>query len=392
MNEAILSIDVQTFLNENLRTDSTKIALSKSLFTEVSSGELAAQIVAKQKAEKKLPTWFSTAQIYYPPSLSIEQTSSEIAAKYKTELITGGNILDLTGGFGVDSYYFSKRSKKVIHCEIDRNLSKVAKQNATVLNAKNIEFVNTDGIEFLKSSTDNWDTIYVDPARRSNSGKVFRLEDCTPNILINLDLLLSKCNRLLIKTSPLLDIDAGLKVLTNVKEVHVVSIKNECKELLWILEKGFVGDLKIIPVALNETEKSFSFFKDQMFKATHAEDVILGSFLYEPDVAVLKSGGQDLIANHFNLQKLETSTQLYVSNKLEKSFIGRIFLINGILDAKNLKKSKKLQGNVIVRNYPAKAEKLIEKYKISSTKDDFLIFCKFANENIIISATILQYY
>lgn len=392
MNQAILSIDVQNFLNENLRTDSTKIALSKSLFTKVSSGELAAQIVAKQKAEKKLPTWFSTAQIYYPPSLSIEQTSSEIAAKHKANLITGDHILDLTGGFGVDSYFFSKKAKRVVYCEIDETLSKVAQHNATILNARNIQFKNTDGIDFLKSSLEKWDTIYIDPARRNTSGKVFRLEDCTPNILTNLDLLLSKSKRLIVKTSPLLDIDAGLKVLKNVKEVHVVSIKNECKELLWILEKGFVGDLQIIPVALNQTEKSFSFFKDQRFKAVNAEDVILGTFLYEPDVAVLKSGGQDLVANHFNLQKLETSTQLYVSNKLEKSFIGRIFLIDGILDAKDLKKSEKLQGNIIVRNYPAKAEKLIEKYKIRSAKDEFLIFCRFANENIIISATILQYY
>lgn len=392
MNEAILTTNVQTFLNENLKADTTKIALSKSPFTDVSSAELAAQIVSRQKAEKKLPTWFSTAQIYYPPSLSIEQTSSEIAAKYKTKLITGGNILDLTGGFGVDSYYFSKRSKTVIHCEIDNDLSKVAKHNATVLNAKNIEFVNTDGIEFLKSSTDNWDTIYVDPARRSNSGKVFRLEDCTPNILINLNLLLSKSNRLIIKTSPLLDIDAGLKALTDVKEVHVVSIKNECKELLWILEKGFVGDLKIIPVALNETEKHLSFFKNATVGVEDAKDILPGYYLYEPDVAVLKSGGQDVLANHFNLQKLEANTQLYVSTKLETSFIGRIFLINGLLDAKNLKKSKKQQANVIVRNYPAKAENLVEKYNLKPAKDEFLIFCKLANKNIIISATILQYY
>ena len=394
MNKAVLTLDVQDFINKNLNTDAAKIALAKSPFHEVSSAELASQIRAKKKSEKKLPTWFNTPCIFYPASLSIEQTSSEITARYKASIVSGDTLIDITGGFGVDAYYFSAQNKEVIHCEINKELSELAHHNAQELQARNIVFLNKDGIEFVKQESVHWDTIYVDPARRGSTGKVFRLADCTPNVPEHLESLFAKANRIILKTSPLLDIDAGLKELNHVKEVYVISIKNECKELLWIMESGFNGDLKIVATTLNNHTKSFSFYKKELkHLSSFAEKIIIGLYLYEPDAAILKAGVQDSIASLYHLNKLNTNTQLFISKELETDFPGRIFEIIKVMDTKEIKKKLNLQGNVVVRNYPAKAEELIKKYAIKPTKEQFLIFCKTQYEkNIAIEAKIIQYY
>ncbi|MET4081873.1 hypothetical protein ABIB40_001824 [Pedobacter sp. UYP30] len=394
MNKAILQPDVQDFITKNLTADAAKIALAKSPFLNASSAELAAQILAKKKSEKKLFTWFNTPNIYYPTSLCIEQTSSEVTAKHKAKIAPGETLLDITGGFGVDAYYFSQQNKKVVHCEMIEDLSSIASHNAKQLGAYNIVFLNTDGLVFLKQESTRWDTIYADPARRGNTGKVFKLADCTPNIPLNLETLLAKANRVMLKTSPLLDIDAGLGELKHVKEVHVISIKNECKELLWILEPGFSGELKITATTLNDQTKSFSFYKaDLKHVNTFAENVFTGLFLYEPDTAILKAGAQDSIALRFNLTKLHANTQLFVSEKREADFPGRIFEITKVMDTKEIKKKPDLRGNVVVRNYPAKAKELVKKYVIKPVKEQFLIFCKTSDEkNIVIEAKIIQYY
>lgn len=394
MNKAILQAEVQDFINSHLNADAAKIALSKSPFLTILPGDLAQQILAKKKAEKKLPTWFSTPYIYYPSPLSIEQTSSEITAKHKATIAQGDTLLDLTGGFGVDTFYFAQHYKETVHCEINEELSEIASHNAKTLNSKNIRFLNINGLEFLSSTSKHWDTIYADPARRGSLGKVFKLSDCTPNIPEYLETLFQKTSCFLLKTSPLLDIDAGLKELRGVKEIHVVSTKNECKELLWVMEPTFSGKLKIIASTLNEGLKTFSFYKDD-FKplSLFTGPLHNGLFLYEPDVAVLKSGGQDLVAAHYNLDKLHTNTQLFVSENEMKNFPGRIFKIVKLVDSKELKQGRNLYGNVIVRNYPAKAEDILKKYGIKPAKEEFLIFCKTADEkNVVISGKIIQYY
>ncbi len=394
MNLAILDAVVQDYISQNLNVDPAKIALAKSPFAGVSSAELATQISSKRKAEKKLPTWFHSENIYYPTPLSVEQTSSEITAKYKASLTKGETLIDITGGFGVDAYFFSKVKEKIVHCEIDEHLSAIAKHNAKTLGIKNSSFFYGDGMEFLKNNSHYWGTIYVDPARRGVTGKVFKLEECSPNILDNLDFLLSKTERIILKTSPLLDIEAGFSVLKCVKEIHVVSVKNECKELLWVMENGFLGIPKIVAVTLNDQQKLFSFDKTEMSVPEIFEHRINPNLLlYEPDVAVLKSGGQDLIAAKYNLAKLNANTQLYVATTLAAEFIGRIFSIEKVMVGKDLKWIKNIRANVIVRNYPARAEDLTKKYSIKPAKDDFLIFCKDAgNHNIVIKAKILKYY
>ena len=395
MNNKLLAKAVQEYISANLNADVNQIALAKSPFEGITSAELATQITAKKKSEKKLPTWFHTENIYYPPVLSIEQTSSEITAKYKSKLAKGDALIDITGGFGIDSYYFSQKVKTVTHCEINPELSAIAQHDAQALHATNIEFKAVDGIAYIKNSDTTFDTIYVDPARRAEKGKVFMLKDCTPDIAGNLDILLEKSSRIIVKTAPLLDISAGLTELSQVSEIHIVSIKNECKELLWVIDKNYSEDTKIIAVTLNNgIEKYFPFHRSSSNgSAQFAESLNIDDYLYEPDAALLKSGAFNLIGTTYNLLKLHPQTQLFTADVIKRDFPGRIFKIEAILNTGELKKETNLKGNVIVRNYPAKPEDLVKKYKIKSDQEQFLIFTKIANgENVILKASIIQYY
>jgi 16S rRNA G966 N2-methylase RsmD len=392
MNKNILNKEVQQFINSNLLTDVNKIALAKPIFQNMSSAELAGQIAAKKKAKNKLPTWFSTADIYYPALLSIEQTSSEITAAYKANLAIGKSLIDLTAGFGIDSYFFSRKIDEVSSCEINHELAEITAHNAKVLGANNLSVISGDGLEFLKNVDKDFDTIYIDPARRSNSNKVFRLKDCTPNVTENLNFLQTKAQRIIIKTAPLLDISAGLSELENVSEIHIVSVKNECKELLWVIDKNFTGETKVVCVTLNEKDKVFQFaISDLQLKIEIAQSEPKG-YLYEPDVALLKSGAFNLIAERFALKKLHQQSQLYFSDEIKTDFLGRIFEITSLLTLNELKKEKVLKGNVIVRNFPEKAENLEKKYKIESTHYDFLVFTQNNQGYLVIKAKIIQHY
>lgn len=392
MNQAILTGPVQEYISANLHADVNQIALAKPLFKHVAAAELAGQIAAKKKSMHKLPTWFKTTGIYYPVRLSIEQCSSEPTAAYKANLATGKRLIDLTAGFGVDSYFFSKKVDEVYSCEINTELAEITAHNAKVLNANNIRFLAEDGIAFLKNTNINFDTLYIDPARRNQNNKVFRLKDCTPDVTQYLPLFLAKVQRLIIKTAPLLDISAGLSELSHVSEIHIVSVKNECKELLWVIDKNYNGPTQIICATINERTKTFSFpiahLKTKVESSPHEPS----GYLYEPDVALLKSGAFNLIAERFGLEKLHQESQLYFAQAIKPGFVGRIFEIKALLSLNELKKENGLKGNVIVRNFPEKAENLVKKYKIASSHDDFIVFTQTNNGYVVIKGKIIQHY
>ena len=246
MNPDILHPDVQQYINDNLKKDVTKLAFQGSPFDTISTQELITQIASKQKCKKKLPTWYQTENIYFPPKINLEQTSSEITARYKSSIITGDSIVDITGGFGVDCYFFAQKFNNVTHCELNTNLSTIVNNNYQQLKIDNIKTVSGDGIAFLNNSTEKFDWIYLDPSRRDSSkNKVFLLEDCLPNVPENLGVLFSKSNNILIKNSPILDISRTIDELQFVKEIHIVAISNDVKELLFILEKGFSDSITI---------------------------------------------------------------------------------------------------------------------------------------------------
>lgn len=392
-NPTLLNKEVQVFINNNLDKDITKISLSKSPFSNVSSAELANQIGAKLKAKKKLPTWFNTENIYFPSTLSIEQTSSEITAEFKASLFKGNAMVDLTLGFGVDAYYFSKKFSSVNGFEINDSLAAITKHNAQQLGLDNLNVFNGDGLEAILNDNKVYDLIYMDPARRNSAGKVFKLEDCTPNFLPHLNEILLKTKNLVIKTSPLLDLNAGLKELKNVSDVYIISVKNECKELLWIINPDYIKKTTIHSVCLNTEIKQFnSVLKHIPFQHKYLNPTEI-EYLYEPDVALLKSGAFNEIAEHYNLIKLDLDAQLYASTAINQLFPGRIFRVKRIINANELKKIKNLSANVIVRNYPDTAQNLVKKYKVKPSQNTFLIFTSIKEFGYcIFEVEIIQYY
>ena len=375
MNLAILRPEIQQFITDNLKSNITKLILKGSPFDDVSIQELANQIIAKLKSEQKLSSWFNTQNIYYPEKISIEQTSSEVTANYKSTLVKGTSIIDITGGFGVDCFYFSKHFKDVTHCEINEDLSIIVEHNYLQLKKENIITFSGDGLEFIKNYKANFDCIYIDPSRRNDlKGKVFLLNDCLPNVPENIDFLFSKTNQILIKNSPILDITSTINELKFVKEIHIVALNNEVKELLFLLEKEYDKAVKIktINIGKNSTQ-SFNFNYKEEVISTYSKPL---TYLYEPNAAILKSGGFHEISHQLNIFKLHQHSHLYTSSEII-NFPGRVFKIEEVLNY-DKKKVKKLipenKANITIRNFPKTVEQIRKETKIKDGGSLYLFF------------------
>ena len=379
MDLRILNVELQAFINDNIGKSISKLALQKNPFPEVEWIFILNQIEAKTKAKDKLPTWFSTENIIYPSKISIEQTSSEKTAAYKASIVFGETLIDLTGGFGVDDYYFAKTIKHVTHCEINTELSHLVKHNFRQLYVSNITCLAGDSATTLSALNSKWDWIYIDPSRRNDAkGKVFMLKDCLPNVPENLDFYFNNSTNILIKTAPLLDISAGLSELKNVKTIHIVALENEVKELLWELQAGYCGDISIKTVnILKEKNETFDFvLNDQQKTASLSAPQ---KYLYEPNSAIMKSGGFDDVATCFNLNKLHKHSHLYTSTHLI-SFPGRIFEIQKTFPYNKLEMKsylEKTQANITTRNFPDTVESIRKKWKI---KDGGNVYCFFTTD------------
>ncbi|WP_273277641.1 THUMP-like domain-containing protein [Maribacter polysiphoniae] len=389
MNKNILNTGVQGFIINNLDTDIMSVILKKSPFRNISSQELAEQIQAKKKCKKKLPHWFNTPLIYYPNKLNIEQCSSETTAKYKASILSGKTLVDLTGGLGVDTYFFSKGIDKVFHCEINQNLSEIAAHNLEVLGVENTVFIPKDGLGFLNESNQNFDWLYVDPSRRSESkGKVFMLSDCSPNIVEHLPLLFQKSKHILIKTSPLLDITIGLNELAYVKEIHVVALKNEVKELLWVLEREYEGKthiktLNIIPP--KPQRFSFNLPEEKVTLPTYELPL---DYLYEPNAALLKAGAFKITSKAFRVHKLHEHSHLFTSKDLLE-FPGRVFRIEEVIgySKMELKPLIGTKANITVRNFPESVASIRKKHKIKDGGKVYLFFTRLKNNQLAVIKT-----
>ena len=381
MNNHILKPVIQDFINKYLDADTVSLLFKKFTFENVTIKEIVTQIEAKKRCKNKLPSWYATKNIYYPDKLNIEQTSSEITAKYKTEIINGNELIDLTGGLGVDSYYFSKVFDQVTHCEINQELSAIAALNFKSLQAPNITTVNASGINYLNEVEKSYDWIYVDPSRRHDlKGKVFYLKDCEPNIPKYLDQLFEHSSNILIKTSPMLDIHSGINELEQVKEVHVVAVNNEVKEVLFLLERGNEDPILIKTInILKDRSQQFDFMYGDEQNAS-AEIEPISNFLYEPNAAILKAGAFKSIAHEFSVKKLHFNTHLYTSEILN-SFPGRRFRINKVVPyhkktLRSLLKGQKM--NVATRNFP---ESVASLKKLHGFKDGGNMYLFFTTNN-----------
>lgn len=387
MNKHLLNIVVQEFIDSNLNSDISSLLLKGIDFEGIYSKEIIEQIEAKKRSEKKLPTWFQSPNIYYPNKLNIEQTSSEITANYKASLVSGNLLIDLTGGFGVDAYYFSKRVENVTHCEINTNLSMLVKHNYESLNVGNIKCLNENGIEALKGIDKTFDWIYLDPSRRDDTKKkVFLLSDCIPNVKTFQGLFLKYAKHVMIKTSPLLDIKATLSDLKDVKELHIVAVNNEVKELLWILERDCNSEFNIKTVNISKSEQQEFEFNFEDEANTQANYNLPLTYLYEPNTAVLKSGAFNVVSTLLNIPKLHKHSHLYTSKNLIK-FPGRRFKIKKIIpfNKKVFAKEAIKKANVTTRNFPLSVGDLRKKLKIKDGGDSYLFFTtNLNNEKIII--------
>ncbi|MEM6717751.1 MAG: class I SAM-dependent methyltransferase [Bacteroidota bacterium] len=376
MNLALLNSEIQQFINDHLKDDPTKLLLKYKQVAGIPFAEIIEQIQAKAKCEKKLPTWFATQNIYYPNKLNIEQTSSEQTANYKATMVEGTTLIDLTGGFGVDCYAFAQKFQQVTHCEISPKLSEIVIHNYKTLQVENIETVAADGIAYLQNTSKKYDCIYVDPSRRNDTkGKVFLLEDCLPDVVTHQDTLFKHSHTILIKTSPLLDITNGVRALKHVKEIHVVAVQNEAKELLWLLDAKY-DDSEIQIKTINLTAKGNEFFNFQLAaeKQLEINYGLLKKYLYEPNAAIMKAGGFSSIAKAFQLEKLHPHSHLYTSNQLI-DFPGRRFEIQKIIPfhKKTFKKELNLsKANITTRNFPVSVSAIRKKLTLSDGGTDYL--------------------
>ena len=387
--ESILQKDIQDFITQNLNTDSSKLALKKNPFPAINYSIIINQIVAKKKAKDKLSTWFSSENIIYPEKISIEQTSSENTAKYKASLVSGEKLIDCTGGFGIDDYYFSKQFKSVFHCEINADLSQIVKHNFEILEATNIECYQGDSTEILKQLNQTYDCIYIDPSRRNDAkGKVFMLADCLPNVVDLQDFYYQFTNTILIKTAPILDLQAGLLELKNVAQIHIVAVDNEVKELLWKIEKNFNESPEIIAVNLEKEKQTIT--KIESSKSYSARYSLPKNYLYEPNASLMKSGGFEAVSELFAVNKLHQHSHLYTADEII-DFPGRKFQIDAVVPYQKKGIAQYIQNikmNVSTRNFPIKPEEIKKKHKIQDGGTIYAFFTtNLNNEKIILLCT-----
>lgn len=373
INKTILTPEFQAYLTSIEQEDIRTIGLKKSPFPTIQSAEIAQQLKGLQVAKHKFPTLYRTKGIYYPPSINLEQASSEATANYKASLLKGKKIIDLTAGLGIDSIAFSNSFDEVIHIEQNPDLSEIVQHNVSVLK-KNIKcFQGTFEAYFDQHPTEKFDVIYLDPARRNSSGRKFILEDLEPNILKYIPLFFEKSNQVMVKLSPLLDLSLTIEQVACIKEIHLVALKQEVKDFLVVLEKGLqTTNPKIVCVNLETSHAELAYnFEEEAH--TH---VIMGApkkYIYEPNSAILKAGGFKIICTRYKVLKLHQNTHLYTSDELIKDFPGRIFEIEAII--KNPKKEiGKMKANLLVKNYPENIDFIKKKFKISDGGHVTLIF------------------
>ncbi|MEJ1236842.1 SAM-dependent methyltransferase [Chryseolinea sp. T2] len=384
IDPAALSPEVRQFVMANEHADVPSLLLKYKSIDNVPISAIADQIIGRRKAKSKLPTYYSNEDILYPPVLNLEQTSSEKTAQFKASLIRSylsseifppDTLVDLTGGFGIDSFAFSKFFKSVVHVEPDERLQRLAQHNHLLLGSDNIVYATHTAEEFLKTMVDV-SAVYIDPSRRSGSRKVYSLHDCQPDITELQDQILRHSRILMTKASPMLDIQLALGELRQVKKVFVVAVDNEVRELLFIAECGFSGEARV--VAINESDGSLSSLEfsisEEQFAVATVSDVM--DYLYEPNAALLKAGAFKLPSVRYNLNKLHVNTHLYTGDTLKESFPGRIFRVVSTLKADSRKLHDHFpegKANIITRNYPSTPEALKKKLKLGDGGDRYLL-------------------
>ena len=367
MNEATLA-----FIRSHANDDVRQLALQGKKNPEVEMTYALDQIAGRQKARVKIPSWAANDGIVYPPHLSMEQCSSEATARYKAQIAgKGKRIVDLTAGFGVDMAFMSVNFTEAVHVEQQAALCAISSANYTCLGLQHIHVVCCDGVAYLHQ-LEQADVIFIDPARRNeHGGRTYGISDCTPNVLELIDEMLEKADRVIIKLSPMLDWQKAVSDVGNVSEVHIVSVGNECKELLLVVERK-ASNLKV-----------FCVNDGQVFSYTSNDET--GSFcqapsspqyLYEPNASVMKAGCFQLIAQRFGISQPDKNSHLFLSEQIIPDFPGRGFAIERIctMNKRELKTGLAgiTQANIAVRNFPLSVADLRKRLKLKDGGDVYI--------------------
>jgi len=371
------SADEIKYLAEHEDDEPSRLMLQAGRYPHLPVAQLVQHIGARQKIKTKLPSWYQHPQVRYPVALSVEQSSSEKTAAFKAGLVNGTLLLDLTGGFGIDSYFFADKFETVIYVERQPELVEIAAANAKVLGRNNIQFKQAEATAFLESFTSPADWIYLDPARRDQANrKMHSLSDCEPDVIKLLPALLAKGKNILIKTSPMLDITQAIGQLQKVQKVYVVAVENECKEVLYQVDASDNSSPQIEAINLLPEDREQVFTFDYAVEENTAVKYELPqTYIYEPNAAILKAGGFKSMANQFQLNKLHRNSHLYTSENLVQDFPGRIFKLKTISRYQKKGLASHLpdrKANITVRNFPDSVAEIRKKTGIKEGGDLYL--------------------
>ena len=355
--------------NDDVRT----LALQAGRYPTVDMRQAVTQIEGWQQAREKLPAWAAVDGIIYPPKISMEQCSSEKTAKYKAKQIEGKRFADLTGGFGIDFSYMARNFVEAYYIERNKILCDIATANFSLLGLGHAKVMNGNSEELFESLP-HLDWIFVDPARRDGDGrKVVALNDCEPNV-VELDLM-SKADKAMIKCSPMLDITMACRQLEHVSSVHIVSVNNECKELLIMLDSDDSTTFTTHCVnIMKDGMQTFSFTQDEEDSASISYCNEVGKYLYEPNASVQKAGCPKSLSK-YNVKKLHPNSHLYTSDELVNNFPGRIFEIIEVLgfSKAEIKRVQALgKANITVRNFPESVQLLRKRLKLTDGGDSYI--------------------
>ena len=354
-------------------------------------------------AKKKLPEWTKTDNIWFPPRLSMEQCSSETTARYKqaiAERLGCKVLIDLTGGFGIDFSYMARNMENAFYIEQQEVLCNIASHNFPLMGLQNIKIYNTACEEFWNQYVSDSTTaekqrekilIYLDPARRNNKGeKVFSINDCTPDVTLLQDSLLENSAYIMLKLSPMLDIAQARRQLKDISEIHIVSVKGECKELIFVMSKD--SDRQHYYCVNLETDEA-PFTSDTSATTEQAEialpsEITEGAFLFEPNASIMKAGVQNAFARRYNLKKLHPMSNLFLGKEPIQNIPARQFFIERMSDFQkgNLKSFIQdiRQANLTIRNFPSTVEDLKKRLKIKDGGNIYLFATTLSDDTHVL--------
>lgn len=378
--DAFHSESFKQFVLDHAQDDPALLLLKYQGKVDFDLKEAAQQISARQKASKKLPEWTDNPNLIFPASISLEQSSSQQTAAFKAKNAKGNRMIDLTGGFGVDAFYLSQGFEKAVYCERNPELAQVAAHNLKILAPGKFEIHAGNGLQYLQKTKADFDLIYADPARRgSGNQKLYKLEDCEPNVVEHWNLMKNKASQILLKVSPMLDITQALRELPEIQKVSIISVKNEVKELLlhWSASEEKT-EMQIESIDLGREMASF-IFSPREEASSQLQIGEVDRFLFEPLAGILKAGAFKVFASRYGLQKLDTNSHLYTSDNLPEAIAARVFeVIQEVGPTKKMIKAIFPSGkvNVLTRNYAMGAEALKKKLGLKDGGSDFLIGTK----------------